>query len=653
MRIIPEFLTTQFEDDIKSPGLSKQSLVSPRSRQKPCTILVIDDDASLQRLIQQTLASGATVLQEFDSNSEYIASLDFEGVDAVVLDYKMPGEDGLSILRKIRTKYSQLPVLFMTGFGDLDIAKEALAAGANEYFPKPFHPNDLRAVVSKWVPTFEIPHTRGTSPAAPAEQTPLHDVTEIENFLTARDHTGNEFRARVVRYNSRSVVVETTLDKNFEIGTPLEETCITLGHRSMEVVSALVLLITELAERQLVEITLPGVWQIEGFKEGTDPEEVAKIIRSREKSPTPVYSRFDQGSIERKIIPESYRTTISDVEHILQEFYDDLEPFEKFLHQVSTGERTEIERRMIEYAEGRFFPALTGAMNKFEKAAHQAEKDGISEEFGKFAKKRLYPLMLCSPFLSRVISKPIGVPGDYGILGQLLGHPYEGHSLYGRMLNAWAITANPSAAYRHRINLLGDAINDAVEKAAKEGRRARILSMASGVAYEVQRFVSKPVEGPKVDFELVDFSNRTLHEAKKQFSACQKIHDPNGIDVKLKHGSVVDLAKQTKLSLSEEEMARYDLVYCAGLFDYLSGRMCSNIVSYLYDLAKPGGKVIVSNYTPENALRYFMGVVLDWELIHRTPQEFHALMQTTSARENYTIVEDDTRTELYAIADKV
>lgn len=648
MRIIPEFLSNQFEEELNAPVQT----VRATQPTQPCTILAIDDDPGLQRLIQQTLASGATVLQELDPIGEYVETLDLDGVDAVILDYKMPGEDGIAVLKKIRNKYSQLPVLFMTGFGDLDIAQEAIAAGANEYFPKPFNPNDLRAVISKWVPSFDATPKRNISPA-PSEQTPLHDTTEIENFLTARDDTETEFRGRVVRYNSRSVVIETSLDRQFKIGTPLEGTCITLGHRSMEVVSALVLHVTELAERQLVEITLPGVWQIEGFKEGTEPEEVAKIIKSREKSTAPLYSRFDQGLIERKIIPESYRATISDVEHILQEFYDDLEPFERFLYQVDTTERTEIEKRMIEYAEGRFFPALTEAMNKFEKAAHQAEKEGIKREFGKYAQKRLYPLMLCSPFLSRVIAKPIGVPGDYGILGQLLGHPYEGHSLYGRMLNAWAITANPSAAYRFRIDLLGQAINETVEKAVKEGRRAKILSMASGVAYEVQRFVMNPVPNPQVDFELVDFSNRTLLEAKKQFSTCQKVYDPNNIDITLRHGSVIDLAKQTKRSLDDTETGQYDLVYCAGLFDYLSGRMCSNIVSYLYDLAKPGGKMVVSNYTPQNALRYFMGVVLDWELIHRTPEEFDALMKTTSARDNFKIVEDHTRTELYAIANKL
>ncbi|MDF1815138.1 MAG: response regulator [Verrucomicrobiales bacterium] len=611
MKIIPKFYATQFDRLADHPVVD-----APGDTVKNCTILVIDDDPGVQRLIHQTLAPGATVLQELDGVSERVESLDFDNVDAVILDYKMPGEDGIDVLKRIRTKYSQLPILFMTGFGDLDIAKEAISLGANEYFPKPFDPNDLRAVVSKWLPGFEI--------SGPADQAGrndvdplLQDISEIENFLTAKDQNGIEIRARVVRYNSRSIVVEAGLEREYSPGTPLSDTCITLGHRSMEVVTALVLNTTRLAGRQLVEITLPGVWQIENFKEGTDPQEVCEIIKSREKSPVPLYSRFDQGTRERQIIPEDYRATITEFEHILQDFYEDLQPFEKFRFQVANDERAELEQRMIEYAEGRFFPALTEAAYKFEIAAGRAEEEGILEEFTAFARRRIYPLMLCSPFASRVIAKPIGIPGDFGMLGRILDHPYEGHTLYSRMLNAWILSANPSAAYRHRINLLEDAINETVEKAEARGQRAKILSMASGVAYEVQRFVKNPVRNPEVDFELVDFSDRTLFEAKKQFTSCKKANDPSSVEIILRQGSVIDLAKQSRKQQSGED-EQYDLVYCAGLFDYLSGRMCSSIVSYLYGLTRKGGKVIVSNYTTNNSTRYFRGVLLAWSWIYRS-----------------------------------
>lgn len=500
------------------------------------------------------------------------------------------------------------------------------------------------------MPGYESPGTVAGISGPPVS---LENVAEIENYLTSRVSSGEEITARVIRYNSRAVVVETEHSNSVSVGEALEGTTVTLGHRSMEVAGAVVLNVTEMAEKNLVEIGLPGIWQIEGFEDTTPPEELVEIVRSRRKPEVPLYSRFGQGIVERKIIPESYRSTVADLVDILQEFYDDLEPFENFLQEIDAEDRPAIEERMIQYAKGRFFPTLTDAMNRFESAAAAAEKEGIKEEFRRFTQKRLLPLMLCSPFLSRVIAKPIGVPGDFGILGRLLGDPFEGHSLFGRMLNAWAITANPSAAYRHRIDLLNRAINETVHHAGGEDREARILSMASGVAFEVQRFVKDPIPNRKVSFDLVDFSSETLTEAKRQFAECRKLSDPEGVGVNLRQGSVVDLVKSTKREVGRNEIEKYDLVYCAGLFDYLSQRLCSSVISYLYALTRKGGKVIVSNYTPQNALRYFMGIVLDWELIHRTPEEFQALMGQTTAREDFQIIEDDTRTELYAIARKI
>ena len=118
MRIIPEFLPSDIEESKSSlpPLLVRNGQLVESKVQKPCTILVIDDDPSVQRLIQLTLAPGANVLHELDSKGEMVETLDFDEVDAIVLDYKLPGEDGLNLLKRIRKKYEALPVLFMDRF---------------------------------------------------------------------------------------------------------------------------------------------------------------------------------------------------------------------------------------------------------------------------------------------------------------------------------------------------------------------------------------------------------------------------------------------------------------------------------------------------------------------------------------------------------
>jgi|GEM_PF-1466908 len=636
-------------------GQSKEDLgITPGHPSEPVVskILVIDDDHGLQRLIQRTLESGAQVFQEFDGQFE----LDLGEFDLVILDYQMPGADGLRLLRRIRGDYPELPVLFMTGFGDLRVARAALDLGANEYLPKPFQPVDLRAAVSRWVDHFDA------VPGRPADRFTSLGAKEIsresENFLTAFDREGAEIITRVVRFNSRTVVVEAGLDSQLLPGEELTKTCITLGNRSMEIAQVFVVSVSPISDRLLVEIRLPGIWKIEGYDAGIPPMAITQMARESENSDVQEFRRLNQGLTDRKKIPSAYRVTVDDLESIMQEIYDDLEPFRSSISGAGTSERLAFEEKLIEQAKNRFFPAVTEAMDRFEWAAELAAKDGIKKEFKNFSQRALYPFLLCSPFMSRVIRKPIGVPGDYGILGQILGNPFDGHTLFGRMLNGWVLSSCPARAYRHRVDLLRKMIEESAKWAEASDEVASVLSMASGVAFEVQQFISHCRGTERVEFDLVDFSETTLEEAKRQHRECRKASDPREVRVNFSRSSVVDLAKQTRganlsaLGAEAPHPESYHLVYCAGLFDYLSDRLCRSVVDYLYTLVRPGGSLVVSNYTPLNSLKNFMDVVLDWDLIYRGPDDLSRLVSRTKAKDCFSLETDQTGAEAYAMIKK-
>lgn len=614
-----------------------------------CQILVVDDDPRLQMLIKRTLEPGARVIQKLDGNSE----LELDGIDAVLLDYLLPGVDGLSILEKIKSDYPDLPVLFMTGFGDLKIARRALALGASEYLPKPFLPDDLRAAVARWVDDFEERPQKSNGVTIAQRSHRMRN--EAENFLTATDQEGHHIKARVLRYNARTVVVEMSLDAVLTLGDELTRTFLTLGNRSMEVAGARVVSVSQLSDRYLVEIELPGIWNIRGYAEDVSPAEISKMNEARGASSEPPYSRFEQGSVDREVIPEEYRITVTDLASILQEIFDDLEVSQSRALIKGDSERVAFEEGLIEQAQSRYFPAVTEAMARFETASEESTKVGMKNEFQAFAKRSLYPFLLCSPFLSRVIHKPIGVPGDYGILGQILGNPYDGHSLFGRMLNGWVLSSHPAVAYRHRVTLLGKTINEAIVNAQENGERPEILSMASGVAFEIQQFIRNCKGDEEVTFQLDDFSASTLEEAKMQYSECRQVVDPPGVITNFQESSVIELANQARAYRGGEAKPaakQYHFVYCAGLFDYLSDRLCKRVTDYLYTLVKPGGTLIVSNYTPVNSLKNFMEFVLDWSLVYRSNQQFDELISKTAAKGKFTLETDVTGAEVYAIIKK-
>lgn len=95
------------------------------------TVLVIDDDPLVHRLIERSLQGQALARVEFAVPEEGV--LDLDGIEMVFLDYGLPVRNGLEILEEIRESRPDLPVIFMTGFGEPELADGAVQRGG-EYF---------------------------------------------------------------------------------------------------------------------------------------------------------------------------------------------------------------------------------------------------------------------------------------------------------------------------------------------------------------------------------------------------------------------------------------------------------------------------------------------------------------------------------------
>ena len=80
-----------------------------------------------------------------------------------------------------------------------------------------------------------------------------------------------------------------------------------------------------------------------------------------------------------------------------------------------------------------------------------------------------------------------------------------------------------------------------------------------------------------------------------------------------------------------EPWGKFDYIYSMGLFDYLSSRVAKAVLNRLYQLLKPGGKLVVGNFNVSNPSRYYMEYWGDWSLIHRTEEEFQSLFPEKSS----------------------
>ena len=114
-------------------------------------ILVADDEADLRALLQRYLSDQGYAVRTVDGGAPLDKLLARERFDVLVLDVMMPGEDGLSICRRLRAQGETIPIVMLTARGDPLDRIIGLEMGADDYLPKPFNPRELLARIQALV----------------------------------------------------------------------------------------------------------------------------------------------------------------------------------------------------------------------------------------------------------------------------------------------------------------------------------------------------------------------------------------------------------------------------------------------------------------------------------------------------------------------
>ena len=107
------------------------------------TVLVIDDDSALRESVGRLLRSLGLKAQLFASIAGFLKSDPPEGPACLVLDVRLPGKSGLDLQRELAAANRQLPIIFITGHGDIPMTVQAMKGGAIEFLTKPFRDQDL------------------------------------------------------------------------------------------------------------------------------------------------------------------------------------------------------------------------------------------------------------------------------------------------------------------------------------------------------------------------------------------------------------------------------------------------------------------------------------------------------------------------------
>ena len=111
-------------------------------------ILIVDDDSELRELLTDILADYGYASRSVQNGRQMYAALENENFDLILMDIMMPGEDGLSLCRTLRSPagaYSAIPIIFLTALGDTTDAVVGLEVGGDDYLAKPFQARELIA----------------------------------------------------------------------------------------------------------------------------------------------------------------------------------------------------------------------------------------------------------------------------------------------------------------------------------------------------------------------------------------------------------------------------------------------------------------------------------------------------------------------------
>ncbi len=133
------------------------------------TIWVIDDDRSIRWVLEKALQKAGIEVTTFESAAGILETLENTQPDALISDIRMPGMDGIELLREVHNRHPELPVIIMTAHSDLDSAVSAYQKGAFEYLPKPF---DVEEAVELAQRACQLRHEKKGAATAEVEAAP-------------------------------------------------------------------------------------------------------------------------------------------------------------------------------------------------------------------------------------------------------------------------------------------------------------------------------------------------------------------------------------------------------------------------------------------------------------------------------------------------
>lgn len=334
-------------------------------------------------------------------------------------------------------------------------------------------------------------------------------------------------------------------------------------------------------------------------------------------------SKFMAESLRNRVSAE-FKVAVADLQMLLHDLQHWTNQVALQVMAEPSGSRRELERELVLQMCSEAFPALTGCFERFEFYSQTIDPE-VVPSYASYVKRQLHPLVLCAPFMYRTYRKPLGYAGDYEMVSMMLRDPLEGSSPFAKVLNTFFLSTPPVKAHQNRILELKRMLQNELLCAQAHGRRLRVLNIGCGPAREIQDLITTTSLTNAVDFTLIDFNQETLDHTERLLKGLIQVHGRT-THIHLLRRSVAQTLKEAARSERGVATSSYDVVYCAGLFDYLPKQVCRHLLTLSYHLLNPGGLLLATNVDSYNPSRNWMELAVDWHLIYRNAHEMQELL---------------------------
>lgn len=355
-----------------------------------------------------------------------------------------------------------------------------------------------------------------------------------------------------------------------------------------------------------------------------NPMDISTIIRDdKVKKLRSEYIDFIQSLAAEDNLNEEFVHLTSHLHYLLSNFRKKVEEEEEKISREEDRVRTELTETLRTLT----FEAVNDVTLKYcdqfsriTAAFSDSKQHFIHREY---FQKTLNEFFLASRLFNRAFTKPLGYAGDYEMMNIIYRNDYEGDDVFSQVMSKVDCEGSAALAVRNRREYLLRKVLS-LYSGLEEGRSGKVVSIACGPCMELADLLERAGETKRpvtLDVVAMDQDPHALADAR------QRLFSPAGNDT----GVRIELAQDNIKNLilgREKEAGRYanaDLIYSAGLCDYLSANATSRLIGELYQYLNPGGCLIIGNFGPLNPQRFKMEYGAEWFLIHRSEEELKDL----------------------------